>query len=399
MDNEAGVVQVIARDPAWTPRLPRFENRAFRLQAPEKNFRLPFAISSTFFHANSSTTPAIRIHTFASDHSQQRHHDHELNIHRPQQHTTRTRVAMAKFKGARTPFTAKCGKQRGASLNNNRFSVLELEEPYEYFPLLKLPPELRDQILDEVARLRDNRENHSWALSRRITLKKLDTNSAPNPYANSIAGPGYGAFTLPLVSKQIRKEWQQAIERQMPHHISMPLVRDAFDPHFGYYDHSLKTLRTPAHRLCVKNAYPRQVLCTLWFDLDDSEAALDPDFEHLKHFVRSCSTLMDLALDLCVEGGCKGCKGGMARGEVPRVVIDEVESLPNLRRFSIRTCMYDVFASRRKGQGWDDANVYREGGKNDTSRTGVVWDFLEDMGVIVRETDGDRPNTPRKRAF
>lgn len=294
---------------------------------------------------------------------------------------------MAKFRGARAALTtAKSGKKKAASPATNRFSVLELEEPYEYFPLLELPQELRDQIFDEVVRQRDSRYGRQILAEIRVDQDGVGQYARPSmefaPYSLTPDIPSTrGNRALRFVSKQIRHEYQAAMRRGIPLYVSIELTRRSSSDSLRFWRGLFEKLPTTFQRLYLENDASNVDFCTLHDTRVQEEIRDDPRFSRLEGYLESCSLLTELVIEWCLEECCSPHRVTTSDAIRP-ILIQAVEALPNLQKYVIRTCYADVYASRRKGEEWSDPTVLRK----------VVTDFTfpsEEWREFIRDMGGD----------
>lgn len=114
-------------------------------------------------------------------------------------------IAMANTKPTRAALNTKHTKKRSTAkdASGNKFDGLEVEEPYDYFPLMDLPRELRDRVQDDALTLVEAESTTAPVLhilvgedsSRRLTTVRHGSQHRPQ---------ARGALALSLVSKQIQ---------------------------------------------------------------------------------------------------------------------------------------------------------------------------------------------------
>lgn len=298
---------------------------------------------------------------------------------------------MARPKIARSATVTKHVKKRAITDMANMFAALELDEPYEYFPLLKLPRELRDDILDYVASLVESEDSGglgSWAIpviDIRVKKTSVEQRLQLWPYEGWSTDHFQGPLAMPTVSKQIRHEWQEAVSRTVPHHARVNLIHFSNTGKTITFHHELLAFfPTTMRRLCIQNI-TRKGFCYLDERQKQSELLKETGLIALSKYLNSCTKLAELVIDCCAADG-HGQRGwsiphALGSDLLLEALVKIVESLPCVREYTMLTCSQTAHAVRRKDKLQRNENLIEERPADLCSSE--AYGFLHSMGVIA----------------
>lgn len=295
--------------------------------------------------------------------------------------------------GRRTRQTKKKTKQTTtASTDSNKFQVPKVEESPDYFPLLELPLELRDEILEYTLtsptavgteRAKSGPPSFVVAEIAIVSGKSIDKlkNFPSEPSSRSL-DPIRGVLALPHVSKQIREELNGVVSRVAPHRVTARLIGVSYPGTRSYLDYKvLKSLPTAMRRLCLINTpyYGEPAP----FENQRLHSFQSPAVFQFKKYLHSCQYLTELVIMLDGPGGWRSLPedpSGVAK--LHEIFISAVESVSRISKYVICTSGRVSCGRKAKAQDWSDPGVIRDvkkGWQSDVV-TGEWKEFLRNLG-------------------
>lgn len=281
---------------------------------------------------------------------------------------------------------------------SNKFSALEIEEPYDYFRLLDLPREIRDEIFDCMTMMRDITSNgqevyHQVTTDLRADSIMFEGSGSRVSRIHSRCRPARGTLAMALVSKQVHQELKSAIRRSMPHHIYSEYVGDGADTTLS--TRAIARFPTNVRRLYIQNCtpYPSYHYCRLNKESCRAQLRSGADITPFFDFLRACKVTTELMIDWC-EGHRKEHLNRVVEvDEIYEETIQVVESMPKLQLYGIRSCERATYSSRSAGKAWDDSRMIEDREDLDGDFPHRRFDtasFLDGLGVGRRPWSRNR---------
>ena len=292
---------------------------------------------------------------------------------------------MPKFKVPRVARTEKHVNGTSTTTDANKLPTLEVEEPPEFFPLLKLPRELRDEVLDQAALQRDRIAKSSSILSWPIidfSVKKgkMHRRMMTWSHAGRSLTEARGAFAMLLASKQMHAEMTEAIARSTPHHAHATLIDYGNDESPIFRDQLFMRFPTAIRRLYVKNEHINLKCCLIHADAQSQLLGQD-NWQAFRKYLRSCTALTELVVDFCALYDIHSWAISPVAFELFNALVTIIESSPQLRKYAVRTCAQAAYAVKRKGEGWTRADPSHLFKYRVSFPPGEWQEFLLGMGV------------------